>query len=164
MKYEVHRDPTLDPSLMEMTAAALRVLSRNPRGFYLFVEGEWVAALAQRGREWTQGRFPITHLPSGLSAGGRIDQGHHEGRAHLALTEAVSFDDAISKASQLTSEEDTLTLVTADHSHVFTFGGYTLRGSSIFGRPQGSGRCCFPNFAAEDALGLSSLFCQRGSG
>ncbi|ELK32601.1 Intestinal-type alkaline phosphatase 1 [Myotis davidii] len=65
--------------------------------------------------------------------GGRIDQGHHAGRAYYALTDAVAFDDAIDRASQLTSEKDTLTLVTADHSHVFTFGGYTLRGSSIFG-------------------------------
>ncbi|XP_017741706.1 PREDICTED: intestinal-type alkaline phosphatase [Rhinopithecus bieti] len=102
-KYEINRDPTLDPSLLEMTEAALRLLSRNPRGFYLFVEG------------------------------GRIDHGHHESLAYHALTEAVMFDDAIERAGQLTSEEDTLTLVTADHSHVFSFGGYTLRGSSIFG-------------------------------
>ena len=40
MKYEAQRDHTKDPSLQEMTEAALRVLSRNPRGFYLFVEGE----------------------------------------------------------------------------------------------------------------------------
>lgn len=40
MQYEAHRDLTLDPSLTEMTEAALRVLSRNPSGFYLFVEGE----------------------------------------------------------------------------------------------------------------------------
>nr|XP_001495475.3 intestinal-type alkaline phosphatase [Equus caballus] len=103
MKYEAQRDLTLDPSLTEMTEAALRVLSRNPSGFYLFVEG------------------------------GRIDHGHHAGTAYLALTEATMFDDAIDKASQLTSEEDTLILVTADHSHVFSFGGYTLRGSSILG-------------------------------
>ncbi|XP_012876985.1 PREDICTED: alkaline phosphatase, placental-like, partial [Dipodomys ordii] len=103
MKYEMSRDPALDPSLEEMTEAALRVLSRNPRGFYLFVEG------------------------------GRIDQGHHEGVAHKALTEAVMFDAAIEKAALLTDEQDTLTLVTADHSHVFSFGGYTRRGTSIFG-------------------------------
>uniref|UniRef100_A0A452UKT9 Alkaline phosphatase n=1 Tax=Ursus maritimus TaxID=29073 RepID=A0A452UKT9_URSMA len=102
-KYEVRRDTTQDPSLMEMTEVAVRLLSRNPRGFYLFVEG------------------------------GRIDHGHHDGTAYLALTEAVMFDSAIDKASQITSEKDTLTLVTADHSHVFSFGGYTLRGSSIFG-------------------------------
>ncbi|XP_036176691.1 intestinal-type alkaline phosphatase-like [Myotis myotis] len=103
MNYEANRDTQQDPSLKEMTEAALRLLRRNPRGFYLFVEG------------------------------GRIDHGHHESRAYYALTDAVAFDDAIDKASQLTSEKDTLTLVTADHSHVFTFGGYPLRGSSIFG-------------------------------
>lgn len=92
--------------------------------------------------------------PLGLSAGGRIDQGHHAGRAYLALTEAVSFDDAINKTRQLTREEDTLTLVTADHSHVFTFGGYTLRGSSIFGRSGERGRCCSLNSVAETALSL----------
>nr|BAG60215.1 unnamed protein product [Homo sapiens] len=96
MKYEIHRDSTLDPSLMEMTEAALRLLSRNPRGFFLFVEG------------------------------GRIDHGHHESRAYRALTETIMFDDAIERAGQLTSEEDTLSLVTADHSHVFSFGGYPL--------------------------------------
>uniref|UniRef100_A0A8D1RJZ1 alkaline phosphatase n=1 Tax=Sus scrofa TaxID=9823 RepID=A0A8D1RJZ1_PIG len=103
MKYEKERDLSRDPSLVEMTEVALRLLSRNPRGFFLFVEG------------------------------GRIDHGHHENIAYRALIEAVMFDTAIDKAGQLTSEEDTLTLVTADHSHVFTYGGYPLRGSSVFG-------------------------------
>ncbi|XP_037704611.1 intestinal-type alkaline phosphatase [Choloepus didactylus] len=102
-KYDIQRNVTEDPSLMEMTDVALRLLSRNPRGFYLFVEG------------------------------GRIDHGHHDSTAHLALTEAIMFDSTIEMTGQLTSEKDTLTLVTADHSHVFSFGGYTLRGSSIFG-------------------------------
>ncbi|XP_032336394.1 LOW QUALITY PROTEIN: intestinal-type alkaline phosphatase [Camelus ferus] len=103
MKYEAQRDLTKDPSLAEMTEAALRLLSRNPLGFYLFLRG------------------------------GRIDHGHHDGIAYMALTEAVMFDTAVDKANQLTSEKDTLILVTADHSHVFSFGGYTLRGTSIFG-------------------------------
>ncbi|CAH6791888.1 Alpi [Phodopus roborovskii] len=103
MKYDTYRNSSLDPSLKEMTEIAIRMLSRNPQGFYLFVEG------------------------------GRIDQGHHAGTAYLALTEAVMFDSAIESASQLTSEKDTLILITADHSHVFAFGGYTLRGTSIFG-------------------------------
>ncbi|KAM7339647.1 hypothetical protein ACRRTK_000262 [Alexandromys fortis] len=102
MKYDINRNPLLDPSLKEMTEVAVSMLSRNPQGFYLFVEG------------------------------GRIDQGHHEGTAYLALTEAVMFDSAIESASQLTSEQDTMILVTADHSHVFSFGGYTLRGTNIF--------------------------------
>ncbi|KFR00570.1 Intestinal-type alkaline phosphatase, partial [Nipponia nippon] len=63
----------------------------------------------------------------------KIDHGHHDGAAHKALTEAVEFDEAIERAGELTDEAQTLTVVTADHSHVFSFGGYTLRGSSIFG-------------------------------
>ncbi|KAM9127544.1 intestinal-type alkaline phosphatase-like [Pangshura tecta] len=102
LKYELLRDSTLDPSLTEMTQAAIQILSRNPRGFYLFVED-------------------------------KIDHGHHEGIAQRALTEAVEFDRAIQRAGELTKEAETLTVVTADHSHVFSFGGYTLRGSSIFG-------------------------------
>ena len=46
----------------------------------------------------------------------------------------VASDQAIGQAGAMTSVEDTLTVVTADHSHVFTFGGYTPRGNSIFGR------------------------------
>ena len=78
-----------------------------------------------------------------FSAGGRIDHGHHETVAYRALTEAVMFDSAVDKADKLTSEQDTMILVTADHSHVFSFGGYTQRGASIFGRHgAGSGRYC----------------------
>lgn len=71
--------------------------------------------------------------------GGRIDHGHHEGKAKQALHEAVEMDQAIGQAGTMTSLEDTLTVVTADHSHVFTFGGYTPRGNSIFGRWASSG-------------------------
>lgn len=67
------------------------------------------------------------------SVRGRIDHGHHDGIAKLALTETVMFDRAIQRAAQLTRESDTLTVVTADHSHVFTFGGNTPRGNPIFG-------------------------------
>ncbi|XP_062439023.1 intestinal-type alkaline phosphatase-like [Rhea pennata] len=103
LKYNMTHNTTLDPSLSEMTEAAIKVLSRNPNGFYLFVEG------------------------------GRIDHGHHDGAAQKALTEAVEFDRAVGRAGALVDEAQTLTVVTADHSHVFSFGGYTLRGSSIFG-------------------------------
>ncbi|XP_043851698.1 alkaline phosphatase, tissue-nonspecific isozyme-like [Dromiciops gliroides] len=103
MPYELDRNNQTDPSLTEMVEVAIKILSRNPKGFFLLVEG------------------------------GRIDHGHHEGRAKQALHEAVEMDRAIGRAGALTSLEDTLTVVTADHSHVFTFGGYTPRGNSIFG-------------------------------
>ncbi|KFQ79285.1 Intestinal-type alkaline phosphatase, partial [Phoenicopterus ruber ruber] len=90
MKYDMMRNTTLDPSLTEMMEAAITILSRNPNGFYLFVED-------------------------------KIDHGHHDGAAHKALTEAVEFDRAIERAGSLTDEAQTLTVVTADHSHVFSF-------------------------------------------
>uniref|UniRef100_A0A8B9BSG0 Alkaline phosphatase n=1 Tax=Anser brachyrhynchus TaxID=132585 RepID=A0A8B9BSG0_9AVES len=74
-----------------------------------------------------------TQLGAGPGAGGRIDHGHHEGKAKQALHEAVELDRAIGLAVRLTSPQDTLSVVTADHSHVFTFGGYTPRGNPIFG-------------------------------
>ncbi|KAL0605190.1 Alkaline phosphatase, tissue-nonspecific isozyme [Plecturocebus cupreus] len=103
MQYELNRNNMTDPSLSEMVTVAIQILQKNPRGFFLLVEG------------------------------GRIDHGHHEGKAKQALHEAVEMDRAIGQAGSMTSLEDTLTVVTADHSHVFTFGGYTPRGNSIFG-------------------------------
>ncbi|XP_039505524.1 intestinal-type alkaline phosphatase [Pimephales promelas] len=102
-RYELERDPSMDPSLTEMVEKAIKILRKNPKGFYLFVEG------------------------------GRIDHGHHAGQAKYALTEAVEFDRAIARASELTNELDTLSVVTADHSHVFSFGGYSYRGNPVLG-------------------------------
>ena len=65
--------------------------------------------------------------------GGRIDHAHHYNNAHRALDEFVEFDKAIGKGNSITSESDTLIVVTADHSHVFTIGGYSLRGNPILG-------------------------------
>ncbi|XP_062355402.1 intestinal-type alkaline phosphatase-like [Cinclus cinclus] len=110
MRYELNRNTSTDPSIVEMTEKAIRILRRNPNGFFLFVEDD--------------------HIPH---AGGRIDHGHHSGRAKQALMEAVMLDRAVARAGELTSPADTLTVVTADHSHVFTFGGSTPRGNSIFG-------------------------------
>nr|XP_046248803.1 alkaline phosphatase-like [Scatophagus argus] len=102
-RYELDRDPSMDPSLTEMVEKAIKILSKNPKGYFLFVEG------------------------------GRIDHAHHASKAKKALHEAVEFDRAVGRAAELTSELDTLTVVTADHSHVFAFGGYSSRGNSVFG-------------------------------
>uniref|UniRef100_H9GI96 Alkaline phosphatase n=1 Tax=Anolis carolinensis TaxID=28377 RepID=H9GI96_ANOCA len=104
MQYELKRNN--DPSLIEMVEVAIKLLKRNPKGFYLFVEDKLDC---------------------------NIDLAHHSGLAKRALTEAVVFDKAIQRAGELTNEDETLSVVTADHSHVFSFGGYTLRGTSIFG-------------------------------
>ncbi|MGH0149133.1 UNVERIFIED_CONTAM: hypothetical protein FKN15_015071 [Acipenser sinensis] len=39
-KYEVNRNTTTDPSIVEMTEKAIQILRKNPKGFYLFVEDE----------------------------------------------------------------------------------------------------------------------------
>ncbi|MCB9896971.1 MAG: alkaline phosphatase [Planctomycetes bacterium] len=65
--------------------------------------------------------------------GGRIDHGHHAGNAYRALSEAIAFSDAVRVALERTDPTDTLVLVTADHSHVFTMAGYPARGNDILG-------------------------------
>ncbi|NWX89145.1 PPBI1 phosphatase, partial [Nothoprocta pentlandii] len=110
MKYELNRNTSTDPSIVDMTEKAIRILRKNPNGFFLFVEVDRLA-----------------------HAGGRIDHGHHSGRAKQALMETIMLDQAVARAGKLTDPLDTLTVVTADHSHVFSFGGNTLRGNSIFG-------------------------------
>jgi alkaline phosphatase len=65
--------------------------------------------------------------------GGRIDHGHHDGRAGYALLETVEFARAVEVALGKVDLDETLILVTADHSHVLTIGGYPVRGNPILG-------------------------------
>ena len=90
-----------EPSLTEMTTKALDILSRNNKGFFLMVEG------------------------------GRIDHGHHAGNAYRSLQDTVEFSNAIRAASARVNLDNTLIIVTADHSHTLTIGGYPARGNNI---------------------------------
>lgn len=104
LQFEADRDPKMEPSIIETTEKAIRILQKNPKGFFLLVEA------------------------------GRIDQAHHEGRAYMALHETVALDNAVAKSLQLTSEQETLTIVTADHSHPLSLNGFPFRGQSILGK------------------------------
>jgi len=106
MQYEVHRHQNKagEPSLKEMTTKAISILSQNTQGYFLMVES------------------------------GRIDHAHHAGSAHNALHDTIAFSDAIQAATQSVDLTDTLILVTADHSHVFTLSGYPKRGNPILGK------------------------------
>ncbi|XP_052817651.1 alkaline phosphatase, tissue-nonspecific isozyme-like isoform X2 [Mya arenaria] len=103
MDYEIDRNtnPSGQPSLAEMTRAAIHTLRRNSKGFFLMVEGA------------------------------RIDHAHHETKAKKALYDTLAFEEAVQVALNLTNPEETLTIVTADHSHVFTINGYPDRGNGI---------------------------------
>jgi len=85
-----------EPSLSEMTEAAIKLLSRSEQGYFLFVES------------------------------GRIDMAHHSTKAHKALEETEEFHRTIEMARKMTSEEDTLIVVTSDHSHTMSINGYPV--------------------------------------
>jgi len=46
----------------------------------------------------------------------------------------IDFNEAVRLAVSMTDSSDTLIVVTADHSHVMTFGGYPSRGNPILGQ------------------------------
>lgn len=63
---------------------------------------------------------------------GRIDHAHHGTNAYRALKDLQALDNAVA-AAVAKADEDTLIIVTADHSHVFTMAGYPARGNPILG-------------------------------
>lgn len=150
-RYELDRNTSTDPSLVEMVEKAIKILSKNPKGYFLFVEDKCTFFCTYTAyQESTWGKHEIlntsvqfflsSNVPHWLTSNtffftlsGRIDHGHHAGNAKRALYEAVEFDKAIGRAAELTNELDTLTVVTADHSHVFAFGGYSPRGNPVLG-------------------------------
>lgn len=112
MDYNLDRDNTMDPSLAEMTEAAIKILSTGENGYFLFVEGA------------------------------RIDMAHHGAEARVALDETVEFAKAIQAAVDLTDEADTLIVVTSDHAHTMSYSGYASRHNDIleFGGTGSDGR------------------------
>lgn len=92
-----------NPTLAEMTQSAIKLLQKEANGYVLLVEG------------------------------GRIDHAHHDGRAKISLEETIQFDLAIEAALALTNRDDTLIIVSADHSHTLTISGYPDRGNDILG-------------------------------
>lgn len=90
---------------------------------------------------------------------GRIDHAHHAGNAYRALTDTIALSDAVRVAKEMLGD-DTLIVVTADHSHVFTLAGYPSRGNPILGKAAING------VALTDSLGLpyTTLGYQNGPG
>lgn len=114
-----------EPSLQEMTEAAIKVLERGKKSKVSSLITTMFACSNH-----------FVHHFQGyvlLVEGGRIDQAHHQNYAHAALHEVYEFDKAIAAAIEKTNPEETLILVTADHSHSVTLNGYPKRGADILG-------------------------------
>lgn len=138
MEYEADRlaDTAGEPNLAAMTEKAIKVLQKNRKGFYLQIEG------------------------------GRIDHGHHAGNAYRALTDAIALSDAVKKAVdtlKTTGElDDTLIVVSADHSHTFTIAGYPQRGNNILGKVIEPGAATYTK--ASDGAPYTTLSYANGLG
>ena len=104
MSYDLDRDPAKEPSLTQMTVKAIDILSKNPNGYFLMVEG------------------------------GRIDHALHATNAKRALADTIAFDDAIKATLGKVDLSNTLVVVTADHDHTMAFNGYSHLGNDILGK------------------------------
>ena len=105
---DINEDVGGEPTLTEMTAKAIEILQRNENGFYLNVEA------------------------------GRIDHAHHAQNPYRALYDTIELAKAVKIAYEMVNLEETLIIVTADHSHVFTIAGYPKRGNPILGKVVGT--------------------------
>lgn len=97
-----------EPTLSDMTKAAVNILKKNSNGFVLLVEA------------------------------GRIDHANHNNYARKALDETAELSKAVDLARSMTSTDETLIVTTGDHANVMTLSGYStvhndiLKYSNIF--------------------------------
>lgn len=98
MSYESERDPDIEPSLAEMTEKSIELLSSDPDGFFLMIEG------------------------------GLIDHASHNNDFEGTMSEVYAFDLAVKEALMFAARRnDTLVIVTADHETggLLITGGYS---------------------------------------
>lgn len=94
MKFHLEDKKQKQPTLAEMTEKAIEMLRKNENGYFLFVEG------------------------------GKIDIAHHDTSAMYALDETAELSKAVQLAREMTNEDDTLIVVSSDHSHTMSLAGY----------------------------------------
>lgn len=79
-------EPSKQPTLADMTTAAISILERNPKGFFIMIEG------------------------------GRIDHACHAHDIKSSIYDVIAFDDAVKAALEYQkTHPDVLVIVTADH-------------------------------------------------
>ena len=135
MAYDVDRraDRKGEPTLAEMTRFAIDRLSRDEDGYVLVIEA------------------------------GRIDHGHHQNNAARALSEAVALDAAVEAALSKVDLSETLVIVTADHGHTLSMGGFATVDNDVLGladhRDEGPG----VRAEASDGKAYTTLGYQNGA-
>ena len=133
----LEREDRSEPTLVEMAQKSLELLSQDPEGFFLMIEG------------------------------GQIDWGGHNNDAGVMLQELLQFDDAIRAVMNWAREhDDTLVLVTADHetgSFGFSYSGKDLpEPRQLSGKAFGD-KPFIPNFNYAPHELLDNLAAQKKS-
>ncbi|CAN0179791.1 unnamed protein product [Ascophyllum nodosum] len=131
-------EESIEPSIMEMTKAAIDFLSNNHDGYYLLVEA------------------------------GRVDHANHASNLHRTFQDGIAYQEAVEYAMMNTDPEETLIISTADHGHAVTFNGYCGRGSPVTGLcyeidPEGTMHLPTSNLA-EDGATYTVLSIGNGGG
>jgi alkaline phosphatase len=102
-EYDRPRDTAGEPSLAQMAEKSIDILSKNPEGYLLMIEG------------------------------GRIDHASHESNAYRTVSDGVALNEAVKAVLRKVDLDETLIVVTGDHSHTLTIAGYAKRGNPILG-------------------------------
>ena len=58
-----------------------------------------------------------------------VDKAHHKNFAKKALEEVIELDLAVETTLKMVNLDETLIIVTADHSHSLTINGYPRQGT-----------------------------------
>ncbi|MGG4662000.1 alkaline phosphatase [Providencia vermicola] len=88
LSYDLDRDAALEPSLAQMTQKAIEVLSQNPDGFFLMVEGS------------------------------KVDWAAHANDPVGIISDVLAFDDAVAKAVDFAKKDgNTLIVAMTDHGN-----------------------------------------------
>lgn len=87
LAYDIDRDPEKEPSLKEMTEKAISILSKNPKGFFLMVEGS------------------------------KIDWANHSNDPVGVMSDILAFNEACQVAFDFAiKSKNTVVIVVSDHS------------------------------------------------
>lgn len=142
--YFVDRYPDRLPTLEEMTAKCIEILSKNQEGFFLMVEG------------------------------GAIDHAGHSNMKEQNIGEVLEFDKAVKVAMDFAKQDgNTLVIVTADHetgglrkngsTYTFTSGGHTIERVPVFAMGKGADRFQGDMINTDISKKIKALFNDEGS-